>query len=294
MTDTNSQTQTTGHSDGVSSSSSVDSGSSKSLGRDTSTQEQPISRATSLPSPEERYSQREETSPVERQSTQNDQPVYAGKYKSPAELEKAYKDLESKIGEQGQEVGRYRSILEQLAPFEKDIISLVNGNANKNNAHQQVNPEEYVDNFVKSPRDVIINEAGQVVKQFLTPIEQKYNDLHLNMTIDGFRNNKDSYPLFNELEPVMRQLATQIDLNWTNPNSTKSNIALLYREAERQRSEQVARQTKEIEQQTLAEKERAKESAYVEGSSARSGKAPEKFSDLSWEEMRKHLPVTRR
>ncbi len=291
MTDTNTQTHTGGHSDGVSSNSSVDSGRGSEVSRDTSTTEtQPQSRPTSLPSPDERYSQREETSPSGRQSTQNDQPVFAGKYKTPQDLEKAYKDLESKIGEQGQEVGRYRSILEQLAPFEKDIVSLVNGNANKNNAPQQVSPEEYVDNFVRSPKDVLGNE----IKNYISPIEQKYNDLHLNMTIDGFRNNKDSYPLFNELEPMMRQLATQIDLNWTNSNSTKSNIALLYREAERMRSEQVARQTKEIEQQTLADKERAKESAFVEGSSARNGKAPQSFSDLPWQEMRKNLPIARR
>ncbi len=51
--------------------------------------------------PVEPVAPKTETPPVQKEET----PVYAGKYKTPQELEAAYTGLESKLGEQGNELG---------------------------------------------------------------------------------------------------------------------------------------------------------------------------------------------
>jgi hypothetical protein len=65
--------------------------------------------------------------PAEQPEQQDTPKKYAGKYESPEELERAYSELQRKLGEQGEQLGRAKLMLESDNPFMPEVAPVISG-----------------------------------------------------------------------------------------------------------------------------------------------------------------------
>jgi hypothetical protein len=65
--------------------------------------------------------------PAEQPEQQDTPRKYAGKYESPEELERAYSELQRKLGEQGEQLGRAKLMLESDNPFMPEAAPVIPG-----------------------------------------------------------------------------------------------------------------------------------------------------------------------
>ncbi|MDD5511549.1 MAG: hypothetical protein PHI12_12175 [Dehalococcoidales bacterium] len=158
--------------------------------------------------------------PVDPQgTTPAPEPVYAGRFKSPQDMEKSYLELEKKLREQGQELGTLRPLAQQVnqlpAMIEQKIQQAIESQKQpltleqKREINEQLlekfndDPQGFLDNM----RQEIFTEVQGAVKKQYEPLEQQIQNFDRQARWNAqVQQVAAKYPDYAEMVPLMQEV----------------------------------------------------------------------------------------
>ena len=130
--------------------------------------------------------------PQEGQPGQAPPKLYAGKYKSPEELEEAYRNTSGEAMRMAAQLKQANTLLQRMAPPPQQQQPLSPDDANR----------AFLSNFAKDPIGTVQKAMGYAIQ----PIQQTMLVEKVNSTIEHMSKNPDTYPGFGELRGEMADL----------------------------------------------------------------------------------------
>jgi hypothetical protein len=148
---------------------------------------------------------------------------------------------------------------------------------------QQIDPnQEFNQLWEQDPALAVKSGMGRLEQK----LQYAMQDLELK---SNYERAKSSYSDFNELEPVMKQIATELlPLVKADQVSNPVTLDVLYALARAKTEDARVRRAQESGMQQAAQARREKSAAYMEGSSP-VGQATKSFEDMTLEEMAREL-----
>lgn len=233
---------------------------------------------------------------AESEAEQEDSPaekLYAGKYKSVEELERAYSEAEKKIGSQGSEMSDLRKAVEDLrSSFEEDDDDYQETNYDPNTlrdwfeenpsqipqvaitAHQQGNTN-LRDQALVAWEELDPISARHYEREFLKDELRREQQQHVQsqnemrtLTADVAREFATNHPDMDALAPAMREIAAQYPqmariLQSNDRSAQLEYLDFLYTKARGRQADTLSQATKEVETQQAEEVDRAIAEAQV-------------------------------
>ncbi len=162
--------------------------------------------------------------PAEPQGTTPPEPLLAGKFKSPQDMERSYLELERKMSEQGQELGTLRQQAQQLPQQLPQLIEQNIQKAMEAQAAKQQQPlsaeqkreinERLLEQFNEDPtgvmqkmREEIFTEVQGTIKKQYEPLEQQVQHFdRMTKWNQQVQQVASKYPDYAEVAPLMQEV----------------------------------------------------------------------------------------
>lgn len=188
-----------------------------------------------------------------------------GRFKTAADMRKSYEHLESAYGRQSNEIHRLRT---QTMKPPRD-------------------PEAEIKNFAEAVKRNPVEAVRTIVSSEVEDLRQATQQAKMQAEYNRLSQNKE----FVELEPVMSQLAIQMD-DMITDNNLRDDPRLLNALFLMAKGIKKEEEAKKAEKRGIQKGEKSalkKAKAQVEGASGTKGHVKRSFDELSLEEMEKEL-----
>jgi len=174
---------------------------------------------------------------------QEEQRVWAGKYKSPEELEKAYLHAQSYSTRLAQELAQLKNQLYTDTPQEQQ---------------SSVGQEGPQDQFVQAVQYYAQQAALNLLQQYLAPVTSKVEELSLQSELARM---KATDPHFDEVAPTLAEVFQENPALWQLPNA----VDIAYAVAKARYAEKALAEARAAGAKDAYNTQAAKQAAFVEG-----------------------------
>lgn len=147
--------------------------------------------------------------PERSENTEEQQPSF-GKFKTAEELAAAYESLESKLGEQGEELGRYRSYVSQ-----KQAEDAAREQAAKERQPADVSEyTRYAEDLIVQPEKVLPAFADDLEARVMKKVEARVSDrLTMQQKVGDFFSENPELEKFKEIVSVIGERVYALNPN---------------------------------------------------------------------------------
>lgn len=144
-------------------------------------------------------------------NTEEQKPSF-GKFKTAEELAAAYEALESKLGEQGEELGQYRTYVANLRAAEQ--ARSTEETAEERKTADVSEYRRYADDLIAAPEEVLPKFADDLEARVMKKVEARVSDrINMQQKVSDFFHSNPELEKFKEIVSVIGERVYQLNPN---------------------------------------------------------------------------------